>query len=104
MAAVWSLAVAALLSFVVCTALTWLLKYYSLRSKHPSREVRPNFRVLIVGAGYSGLCMGIKLKAAKVPFTILEKAAGVGGTWWHNRYPGCACDIPSHLYSFSFAP
>ena len=36
--------------------------------------------------------------------TILEKGNGVGGTWYHNRYPGCACDIPSHLYSFSFEP
>ena len=35
-------------------------------------------------------------------YVVLEKASGVGGTWYHNRYPGCACDIPSHLYSFSF--
>jgi cation diffusion facilitator CzcD-associated flavoprotein CzcO len=49
--------------------------------------------------------MGIRLKDAGFEgFEILEKAEGVGGTWWHNRYPGCACDIPSHLYSFSFEP
>jgi len=47
--------------------------------------------------------MGIRLKGVGVErFEILEKADGVGGTWYHNRYPGCACDVPSHLYSFSF--
>ena len=47
--------------------------------------------------------MGIRLKGAGFErFEILEKAGGVGGTWYHNRYPGCACDVPSHLYSFSF--
>lgn len=60
-------------------------------------------RIAIIGAGPAGLCMGIRLDAAGfADFEILEKAAGVGGTWYHNRYPGCACDIPSHLYSFSF--
>ena len=61
--------------------------------------------VLIVGAGFSGLCMGIKLlEAGMKSFLIIEKSSDIGGTWWDNRYPGCACDIPSHLYSFSFAP
>src|SRR5258708_22216696 len=61
--------------------------------------------VLIIGAGFSGLCMGIKLlEAGMKSFLIIEKSADIGGTWWENRYPGCACDIPSHLYSFSFAP
>jgi cation diffusion facilitator CzcD-associated flavoprotein CzcO len=56
-----------------------------------------------MGAGPGGLCMGIKLKEAGFSdFVILEKSSQVGGTWNHNRYPGCACDIPSHLYSFSF--
>jgi cation diffusion facilitator CzcD-associated flavoprotein CzcO len=64
-----------------------------------------NVDVLIVGAGFSGLCMGIKLlEAGMTSFLIIEKSADIGGTWWDNRYPGCACDIPSHLYSFSFAP
>jgi cation diffusion facilitator CzcD-associated flavoprotein CzcO len=59
--------------------------------------------VLIVGAGFSGLCMGIKLLEAGIKdFLIIEKSAEIGGTWWENRYPGCACDVPSHLYSFSF--
>ena len=60
-------------------------------------------RIAIIGAGPGGLCMGIRLKGAGFErFEILEKASGVGGTWYHNRYPGCACDVPSHLYSFSF--
>jgi len=61
--------------------------------------------VLIVGAGFSGIGMGIKLREAGVDsFLILEKSSEIGGTWWENQYPGCACDIPSHLYSFSFEP
>jgi cation diffusion facilitator CzcD-associated flavoprotein CzcO len=64
-----------------------------------------NVDVLIIGAGFSGLCMGIKLlEAGMNSFLIIEKSADIGGTWWDNRYPGCACDIPSHLYSFSFEP
>jgi cation diffusion facilitator CzcD-associated flavoprotein CzcO len=58
---------------------------------------------LIVGAGFSGLCMAMKLREAGMnSFLVIEKSEGIGGTWWENRYPGCACDIPSHLYSFSF--
>jgi cyclohexanone monooxygenase len=60
-------------------------------------------RIVIVGAGPGGICMAIKLKQAGVEdFVILERAAGAGGTWFNNRYPGLSCDIPSHLYSFSF--
>src|SRR5271170_2169565 len=61
--------------------------------------------VLIVGGGFSGLCMAIKLREAGMnSFLLLEKSDDIGGTWYDNRYPGCACDIPSHLYSFSFEP
>ena len=64
---------------------------------------RRPLRIAIVGAGPGGICMAIRLKDAGFDsFEILEKSGGVGGTWNHNRYPGCACDIPSHLYSFSF--
>jgi cation diffusion facilitator CzcD-associated flavoprotein CzcO len=60
-------------------------------------------RVAIIGAGPGGMCMGIKLKEAGYDdFVILEKGTTVGGTWYHNRYPGAACDIASHLYSYSF--
>jgi cation diffusion facilitator CzcD-associated flavoprotein CzcO len=59
--------------------------------------------VLIVGGGFSGLCMAVKLRqAGMASFLLIEKSDDVGGTWYENRYPGCACDIPSHLYSFSF--
>jgi cation diffusion facilitator CzcD-associated flavoprotein CzcO len=59
--------------------------------------------VIVIGAGPGGLCTGIRLLEAGIrDFVILEKAPGVGGTWWHNRYPGAECDVPSHLYSFSF--
>ncbi|MGZ4584843.1 MAG: flavin-containing monooxygenase [Mycobacterium sp.] len=61
-------------------------------------------RALIIGSGFSGLGMGIELQQRGVDFLILEKADDVGGTWRDNTYPGCACDIPSHLYSFSFEP
>jgi cation diffusion facilitator CzcD-associated flavoprotein CzcO len=61
--------------------------------------------VLIIGGGFSGLCMAIKLREAGMnSFLLIEKSDDIGGTWYDNRYPGCACDIPSHLYSFSFEP
>lgn len=60
---------------------------------------------IIVGAGFGGLCMAIKLLAAGFKnILILEKGDEVGGTWRDNQYPGAACDVQSHLYSFSFAP
>ncbi|HXO51021.1 MAG TPA: NAD(P)/FAD-dependent oxidoreductase [Mycobacterium sp.] len=61
-------------------------------------------RALIIGTGFSGLGMAIELQRRGVEFVILEKAAEIGGTWRDNTYPGCACDIPSHMYSFSFEP
>jgi cation diffusion facilitator CzcD-associated flavoprotein CzcO len=61
--------------------------------------------VVIIGAGFSGLGMGIRLKRAGVDdFVILEQGAEVGGTWRDNTYPGAGCDVQSHLYSFSFEP
>ena len=62
-------------------------------------------RIAIVGSGFSGLGMAIRLKQeGEHDFVVLERAADVGGTWRDNTYPGCRCDVPSHLYSFSFAP
>ena len=59
----------------------------------------------IIGSGFSGLGMAIRLKQEGIEdFTVLERGDDVGGTWKYNTYPGCACDVPSHLYSFSFAP
>ena len=62
--------------------------------------------VAIVGAGFGGLCAAIRLRESGVAqsLVILERSDEVGGTWRDNVYPGCACDVPSHLYSFSFAP
>jgi 4-hydroxyacetophenone monooxygenase len=75
-----------------------------------SREVtidpqadRTGLNVVVVGAGIAGINLGIMLKKAGVPFTIVEKNHEVGGTWLENRYPGCGVDTPSHLYSYSFA-
>ena len=62
-------------------------------------------RVVVIGAGFGGIGLGIKLKAAGLnDFLILERSDSVGGVWRENRYPGAACDVPSHLYSFSFEP
>lgn len=62
-------------------------------------------RIAILGAGFGGLCMAIRLKRAGIgSFTVYEKAAELGGTWRDNTYPGLACDVPSFLYSYSFAP
>ena len=62
-------------------------------------------RILIIGSGFGGLGLAIRLKRAGIEtFTILEKAATLGGTWRDNTYPGAACDVPSMLYSFSFEP
>lgn len=74
-----------------------------------SREANPAVPqvvdTLIVGAGFGGLCMGIALdKADRGDWLILEKGQEVGGTWRDNQYPGAACDVQSHLYSYSFAP
>jgi cation diffusion facilitator CzcD-associated flavoprotein CzcO len=67
-------------------------------------DTKLDFDAVIVGAGFSGLGMGDALrKAGREDFIILERANAVGGTWRDNTYPGCACDVPSHLYSFSYA-
>jgi cation diffusion facilitator CzcD-associated flavoprotein CzcO len=64
-----------------------------------------DFGVAIVGAGFGGLGMAMRLKQEGIhDFVVLERAGDLGGTWRDNSYPGCACDVPSHLYSFSFAP
>jgi 4-hydroxyacetophenone monooxygenase len=70
----------------------------------PADAIRENFRVVIIGAGLSGLCMGMKLASAGIDFVILEKDEDLGGTWLENVYPGCGVDTPGHLYTFSFAP
>jgi len=72
--------------------------------RHPV-STKPDTGIAIIGAGFSGMCMAIKLKeAGRTDFVIFEKGADIGGTWRDNHYPGCACDVPSHLYSYSFEP
>lgn len=72
-----------------------------LPDERPSRHVS----IAILGTGFSGLGMAMRLKRRGYEdFILIERADNVGGTWRENTYPGCACDIPSHLYSFSFAP
>jgi cation diffusion facilitator CzcD-associated flavoprotein CzcO len=64
-----------------------------------------SFHVAIMGAGFGGLGMAIRLRqTGRDDFIVFEREEEVGGTWWANTYPGCQCDIPSHLYSYSFAP
>src|SRR5438067_11079423 len=61
-------------------------------------------RIAVVGAGFAGLGAAIRLRQKGIDdVVVFEKNPDVGGTWWDNGYPGCQCDVPSHLYSFSFA-
>jgi 4-hydroxyacetophenone monooxygenase len=60
--------------------------------------------VVVIGCGESGLLAGIRLKEAGIPFTIVEKNAGVGGTWYENTYPGARVDVGNHFYCYSFEP
>ncbi len=65
----------------------------------------PHVDVAIIGTGFAGLCMAIQLQnEGQTDFVLIERGADVGGTWRDNQYPGAACDVPSHLYSFSFEP
>ncbi|MFF4761234.1 flavin-containing monooxygenase [Streptomyces sp. NPDC001292] len=69
--------------------------------EHTDRHVR----VAVIGSGFGGLGAAVRLRREGITdFVVLERAGSVGGTWRDNSYPGCACDVPSHLYSFSFAP
>ncbi|MFD3327215.1 flavin-containing monooxygenase [Streptomyces sp. NPDC058701] len=66
---------------------------------------REHVRVAVIGSGFGGLGAAVRLRREGITdFVVLERAGSVGGTWRDNSYPGCACDVPSHLYSFSFAP
>ena len=64
---------------------------------------RRDLEVAVVGAGFGGIAAAIELKRHGIgAITILDRAPDLGGTWFYNSYPGCACDVPSHLYSFSY--
>lgn len=68
-------------------------------------KVNPNSQlsVVVIGGGMSGVAVGVRLKQAGVPFVILEKNQGIGGSWWENTYPGCRLDTSNFAYSYSFA-
>jgi cation diffusion facilitator CzcD-associated flavoprotein CzcO len=102
---------APILAFFALMAVAWIAALAAAFARvsgagpGPPRRGARRPRVVIVGSGFSGLGMAIRLKQGGMDdFVVLEKASDLGGTWRDNRYPGCACDIPSHLYSFSFAP
>lgn len=67
-------------------------------------EALLSFKVVVIGAGMSGLLAAKRLKESGIPFVVVEKNDGVGGTWYENRYPGCRVDVGNHFYSYSFAP
>jgi 4-hydroxyacetophenone monooxygenase len=67
-------------------------------------EAKTAFHAVIIGAGMSGILAAIRLEKAGLPYTVIEKDAGVGGTWYENRYPGCRVDVGNHFYCYSFAP
>jgi 4-hydroxyacetophenone monooxygenase len=69
-----------------------------------SESVKVATPVLVMGCGMGGILAGIRLKQAGLPFVIVDKNAGPGGTWWENRYPGARVDVGSHQYCFSFEP
>ena len=64
----------------------------------------PDFNVVVIGAGVSGLCAAINLQMLGINFQVIERNSTVGGVWWENSYPGAGVDTPNHLYSYSFAP
>jgi 4-hydroxyacetophenone monooxygenase len=68
------------------------------------QSVKRSFHVLIIGAGMSGILAAIRLGQAGIPYTIVDKNADVGGTWFENTYPGCRVDNPNHMYCYSFEP
>jgi cation diffusion facilitator CzcD-associated flavoprotein CzcO len=71
----------------------------------PHSALPPRVRIFVIGAGFAGLGAAIKLEeAGESDFLVVDKGERVGGTWRDNTYPGAACDVPSQLYSFSFAP
>jgi len=100
----WSLAPKLLYFAIFMQLVHWAVLWaFSVRTKvNASDESKKSNNVIIMGAGFSGIGLGVLLKVAGVSFTILEKAEHLGGTWWYNDYPGAAVDVKSHTYCFSF--
>ncbi len=80
-------------------------EHMTTRPPPPPTDPAPrNLRFVIIGAGMAGILSAIKLREAGLDdFAVYEKADRLGGTWRENEYPGLSCDVPSHLYSYSFA-
>jgi 4-hydroxyacetophenone monooxygenase len=72
--------------------------------RRPDPDDLARFRVGIIGAGLGGLCAAIRLEQAGIPYTVFDKNADVGGTWFENTYPDLRVDVPNHFYSYSFRP
>ncbi|MDV3126065.1 NAD(P)/FAD-dependent oxidoreductase [Mycobacterium sp. 21AC1] len=72
--------------------------------RRPATLDPTDFSVVVIGCGESGVLAGVRLKQAGIPFTIVEKNAGPGGTWWENSYPGARVDVANHFYCYSFEP
>ena len=73
-------------------------KVYNMLNDRTNKPIK----VCVVGTGFAGICMGVHLKKANIPFVMFEKSLDIGGTWWDNKYPGCACDVWTPIYQFSF--
>ena len=71
-------------------------------TREPSAETKQKFHVVIIGAGLAGLAASIQLTRLGIPHVVIERNAGVGGTWWVNDYPECRVDVASHHYQYSF--
>ncbi len=76
---------------------------FEWQAEVPEKQ-RQRFHVLVIGCGMSGLLAAIRLGQAGIPYTVIEKNPGVGGTWYENRYPGCRVDVGNHFYCYSFEP
>ncbi|MDG5770569.1 flavin-containing monooxygenase [Mycolicibacterium fortuitum] len=85
-----------------------MLEELDLEGVDPRRprtlENTGDFSVIVIGCGESGVLAGVRLKQAGIDFTIVEKNAGPGGTWWENSYPGARVDVANHFYCYSFEP
>lgn len=102
-----------MLDWAACEAvdddnLPLVLEELDLEGVDPRRpttlENTDDFRVVVIGCGESGVLAGVRLKQADIDFTIVEKNAGPGGTWWENSYPGARVDVANHFYCYSFEP
>ena len=69
-----------------------------------AESIPAGYRVLIIGAGMSGILAAVRLQEAGIPFVVVDKNPEIGGTWYENTYPGCQVDSANHLYNYIFAP